>query len=136
MSSSADADRQSLRFSETVAPDSEVLLTYDVPVDMTVEQLEVRIYRGAEFSLEIEPFIDRRKSEDRTRREDLITYRGSEFVAGDADKFSFDVSKSVEEGQEIGIEARNKADAYAYDFVVDLSLERAGGLSRILGGVF
>lgn len=135
MSSNADADRESLRFSEDVPPGETQVLTYEAPADLTIERMEVRIYRGAEFALEIEPFVDVRRGEDRSRREDIVVYRGSEYIAGDADKFRFDVSKSVKEGQTIGVEVRNRADEYSYHYVVDMSLERAGGLSRLIGGI-
>jgi len=132
---SSEKERRSLRFSDTVDPGDSDIFTFETERDCTVERMEVRVYRGAEFDLLIEPFVDRNKSNDRRRREDIIVYRGSEIIAGDADKFQFDVSKSVQDGQEIGVEVTNQDGEYAYDFVVDMTLEYAGGLSRILGGV-
>ncbi len=137
--SSTDEDRRSIRFAEGVGPDSSIVETYEVDRDLTVEQLRVRIYRGAELDLEVSPFVDREKADDRQRREPLIVYRGSEYIAGDGDTFVFPVSVSVEEGQQLGVKVVNQDDTYSYDFSVDMTVDPAGGSSRLvslLGGVF
>jgi hypothetical protein len=139
MPSTSRQPRESVRFSEDVAPDSSVTLTYEVPEDATVEQLRVRIYRGAELDLEVEPFIDRSRDTRREQREPLVTYRGREFIVGDGDEFVFPLSLDVQEGEVLAVEVRNQDGTYSYDFSVDLELEYAGGTSRIvevIGGWF
>lgn len=138
--SSANEDRRSIRFAEDVGPDSTVIETYEAPHDLTVEQLTVRIYRGAELDLQVFPFVDRDRSDDRQQREPLVVFRGKEFIDGDGDTFEFPVSVSVKEGQEIGVEVENVDSTYTYDFAAEVTVDPVGGLQRsttsFLGGLF
>jgi hypothetical protein len=128
----SDPPRNSLRFSDSVATDSGVVLTKELERDATVERVDVRVYRGAEFALEVEPFVDREKDPDRTQREPLLTYRGRQFVAGDGDRFQFPVSRDVKSGQTVGVQATNQSSNFAYDFNTTLILEHAGGTRRAI----
>jgi hypothetical protein len=69
-----------------------------------------------------------------------VTFVGKDYVDGDGDKFVFQTSDAVEDGQSIGVEVTNQSDQYAYDYSVDVTLDYAGGTDRtlfsVLGGVF
>jgi hypothetical protein len=120
-------NRRSVRFAEHVDPDSTVTLTKQIEEDATVEQLTVRVYRGAELALQVYPFVKREG-----RRFPLIDFNGKSFVDGEGDKWQFDVSESVETDDLVGVEVTNTATDYGYDFSTDVSLDRAGGSSRVV----
>ncbi|QGX95003.1 hypothetical protein EI982_09470 [Haloplanus rallus] len=128
----ADERRDTIHFSESVDPGETITLTKEMDRDATIETIEVRIYRGAEFALQATPFKDVEPSSDTERRVPLLTYRGREYIAGDADRFSFPVAREVREGRTVGVEVENTADQYAYNFNVSIVVEYAGGASRIL----
>jgi hypothetical protein len=133
-SSDSDDSRTSIRFADRVDPDDSVTLTHTVEEAATVEQMTVRIYRGAEHDLHVEPYIDRSRG-DREQREPLVTYQGKEFIDGDNDFFEFPLSREIEPDQNIGVEVSNLESQYGYDFAVDLVVDRAGGTTRILPGI-
>jgi hypothetical protein len=130
----ADERRDTFHFSESVSPDESVTLTKEMDRAATIERIDVRIYRGAEFALQVQPFKDVEPSSDTERRVPLLTYRGRDFVAGDGDRFSFPVAREVRNGRTVGVEVTNTADDFAYDFNVSIIVEYAGGLSRVLRG--
>lgn len=131
----ADERRDTFHFSDSVGPGESVTLTKEVERAATIERIDVRIYRGAEFALEVQPFKDVEPSGDTERRVPLLTYRGRGYIAGDADRMSFPVAREVRNGREVGVEVTNTADNYAYNFNVSMVVEYAGGLSRIFGGI-
>lgn len=133
MPSATDEPRESLRFAESVSPDSTVQQTYKVPRDATIESVDVRIYRGAELALQVRPFLKTGVSGAR-REHDLVLFQGKEFIDGDGDHWTFSVSESVTQNDIIGVEVENKSSTYSYDYAVDVELDAAGGTSRF-GGV-
>lgn len=126
--------RDTIHFSESVAPGSSVTLTKQMENAATIERIDIRIYRGAEFALEVEPLKFPEQGEQ-SRREPLLRYRGREFVAGDGDRFSFPVAREVDPDQELGVEVRNTASDFSYDFNVAIIVEYAGGSERTVGGL-
>lgn len=138
MSSTTRQGRDSVRFATSVGPNSTEVLNYEVPEDVTVERLSVRIYRGAELELRLSPFVDRDRADDRERREPLVTFEGKQYIDGDDDFFEFDLAIPVEEGQEIGVEVENLDGTYTYNFSAIVELDSAGGLDRVfnvIGGL-
>jgi hypothetical protein len=134
MSSSESSEtRDSVRFAERVDPDDSISLSYEVVEDATIEEMRVRIYPGPEHDLRIFPYVDRGKGE-RSRREELVEFRGKEYIDGNGDHFKFPISVDVEEEQTIGVDVENLEVEYAYDFVVDFDLDHAGGTSRFIPG--
>jgi hypothetical protein len=125
--------RRPVRFASTVAPGDTDTYSVEVEQAATVEDMTVRIYRGAELSLHILPFVER-GAENRRSRIPLVEFRGKDFIDGDGDFFEFGLSEAVEENDVVGVEVTNTADEYAFDFAVNMSLDRAGGSSR-LGGL-
>ncbi len=59
-------------------------------------------------------------------------------IVGDADHWSFDTDVPVERNDEIGVEVHNATgdlpddQQFAYDYVVDITLDYEGGTSRFL----
>lgn len=131
--------RDTIHFSESVAAGATDELTKEMERDATIERIDIRIYRGAEFALEVELFKHPQPGET-SRKEPLLQYRGRQYVAGDADRFSFPVAREVESGQELGVEVRNTAGSFSYDFNVSLIVEYADGSNRtvssLIGGIF
>jgi len=130
----ADERRDTFHFSDSVEPGASRKLTKEMERAATIERIDVRIYRGCEFALEVQPFKDVEPDDETERRVPLLTYRGRDYVAGDGDRFSFPVAREVRSGRSIGVEVTNTADDFAYDFNVSVVVEYAGGLSRVLRG--
>jgi hypothetical protein len=126
--------RSNLRFADRVDPDSTVTLTHEMENPATIEQLTVRIYRGAELDLHVVPFVEADGS-----RFPVVTFRGKDFIDGDGDKWVFDAVEQVEPGDVVGVEVENQSTDYGYDFAADFAVDRAGGTDRlasIIGGWF
>lgn len=122
---------RSIRFAESVDPGETVTLTKDVEQDATVEEVTVRIYRGAELALHVQPFV---KRDD--RRFSLVEFQGKEYVDGDGDFWEFRTLEAVEKEDVIGVEVENTAADYTYDFACNMSVDREGGTSRALTALF
>lgn len=132
---STSDNRRSVRFAEHVNAASTITLTKTVEQDATVEKLTVRIYRGAELALQLEPFVKRDGREFA-----LVEHQGKQYIDGDGDFFEFPVSESVETDDEVGVRVTNEAADYGYSFALDVVLDREGGTARSLtsfiGGLF
>ncbi len=127
--------RRTISFADSVSPGSTVRLSKEVESPGTVTNLLVRIYRGAELDLQVDPFHKPVAGSD----ESLITFRGKQFVDGDGDKFEFSLSEPIREGSEIGVNVRNLDPDFAYDFSTIMTVEHFGGTQRttsLLGGLF
>lgn len=125
-----DDSRNNLRFAESVPPDDSVQLTYDVDREATIDEVDVRIYRGPELDLEVRPFVV-----DGDHEVPLVTFIGKDYIDGDGDFFEFALSEPVTPGETLGVEVVNRDTEYAYDFSVDISLDHAGGTSRSATGL-
>lgn len=129
---------RSIRFAESVDPGSTVTLTKSVEEAASVEEVAVRIYRGAELALQVQPFVKRND-----RRFELVEYHGKDYVDGDGDFWEFTVSEGVEKDDVVGVEVENISPDYAYDFACHLKMDREGGterpatsfIDRLLGGM-
>jgi len=126
----ASETRRSVRFAENVDPGDNVNLSKEIETAATVEQVTVRIYRGAELDLHVQPYVERGG-----RRTSLVEYQGKDYVDGDGDFFEFPVSEGVERRDQLGVDVENQATDYAYDFSVDVVLDRAGGTSRVVNWI-
>jgi hypothetical protein len=122
------ARRVSRRFSATANPGEKDELTHEVTADATVEQLDVRFYRGPQLDLEIRPRIE---TED-GRRVDLVDLIGRNVIVGDDDHFRFYPSEQVREGDLLVVEFENTDSTWTYDVTVDMTLDRLGGVKRTL----
>lgn len=128
MSSNDSESRRSIRFADTVDPGQTIEETWSVENAATVEGIDVRIYRGAELDLHVRPWVSRAGS-----RFDLIQFLGKDYVDGDGDHWEFPVSEAVDVEDEIGVTVTNEDDQYQLDYAVDVTLDRAGGVSRFGG---
>jgi len=136
LSPNTSEDRKSHRFSTSVASDDTEELTATAQADATVEQVAVRFYSGPRLDLHVKPFIRRQVTPNRTTTEDVVELHGKEYIDGNDDLWVFDVSKTVEEDDEFGVEVTNTdTDGNDYDFVADMELDRAGGPNRPFSGL-
>jgi len=114
-----------VRFSDTVPPDSTRTYSRAIEEPATAEQLSVRFYQGPELELEIRPL--RQRESDALPLIDLV---GRDVVVGDDDVFDFEVSEPLEEGDELVMEVTNNSTEYAYDFNADVAIDYLGGTER------
>lgn len=120
------------RFSTTVGPGADGELTADAERDATVERVDVRFYAGPRLDLKLVPFV----RTERGDRVELIDVTGREAIVGDNDVFEFEVSEPLDSTDVLGVAFDNTDEENAYDFVVDLQIDREGGQNRVFGGVF
>lgn len=127
--------KDSWRFANRVGPGGEDDLQREVEVGATVEEVTVRIYRGAELDLRVTPYVAYNVDQGRAQKMPLVTFvdGGKSFIDGDGDRWTFPVSIPVEEGDVLGVEANNKDPNNGYDYAVDLSVDKAGGKERVAG---
>ncbi|ELY69330.1 hypothetical protein [Natrinema versiforme] len=122
--------KETKRFSVSVGPGETATASTTLDYDATVEEIDVRIYQGAENEIGVVPY--RIRDADQLTLVDLI---GKSKIYGDGDYWTFNVAESVEEGDEIGIEVEHEADSYQFDVDVDVTLDQAGGASRVLSAI-
>jgi hypothetical protein len=103
-------------------------MSLTVPSDSTLERVAIRIYVGAELSLQLEPYILR----SRNTREEMICFvnAGKTVIDGDDDKFEFDVSIPMWQGDQICLRYANLDPVNAYDFAMDIELDARAGAER------
>jgi hypothetical protein len=122
--------RDNLRFADSVDPDDSLTLTHEMEEPATIEQLMVRIYRGAELDLQVVPFV--KQGGDDGSRHPVVTLRGKDYIDGDGDKWQFSAVEQVQPGDLVGVEVTNTNSEFAYDFASDFTIDRAGGTTRSL----
>jgi len=123
--------RVSRRFSTRAAPGEKDDLAIEIVEDATVEEVTVRFYPGPQLDLEIRPFVE----PDEGNRVSIIDLVGRQNIIGDDDVFEFHVSEAIERGDVIGVEYNNTDPDNGYDVIVDMEIERAGGVKRIMDTV-
>jgi len=125
--------KDSLRLAGRVGPGGDDELRHSVQVSATIEEVTVRIYRGAELDVQVTPAVAYDADEDRASNIPLITFvdGGKQFVDGDGDRWDFPVSVPVTEGDEIVVEVENQDPDNGYDYAVDVVLEKAAGSTRL-----
>lgn len=126
------ASKRPLRFGTTIGPGEIDHISHEVEEPATIEDMTIRFYQGPELAVRVRPRRIRTNSP-----KDLVTYRGKQFIDGDGDKWEYDVSEPVEQGDEIEVEIENVADPdpevdLTYDVTVEMHLDREGGASRFL----
>lgn len=127
------ASREAASLSDHVpAATTEQVLTLTVERPATVERVALRIYQGAQLDLEIRPYIRRKNNTEQP----LIELVGKEYIDGDDDLYVWDISRPLEDNEEIVFSATNNDGSNAYDYRVNLDLDYADGASRFLGGLF
>lgn len=138
--------KETIRFSSSVAPGITETETMVLAEDATVEQVDVRFYRGPELYLEVLPFVQEGLDSERVEREPLVEVFGRTAVIGDSDHFVFQTDVPVRQEEILGVEVANTTDQLAddqqhsYDYIVDITVDYEGGTSRwlpsFLSGVF
>lgn len=132
-STRSDGDKEGVTLSDRVpANTTDQEVTLEITQEATIERMSVRIYTGAELSLELYPFIRR----DDNSTQPVIEMVGKSYVDGDDDYHEWDLSRGLEAGDELVIQATNNDGSNAYDYRVNVDIDYANGLSRFLGGVF
>lgn len=126
-------NKKAVRFEANVSPGESLALTREIDEPATVEQCIVRFYRGPELAVQVRPL--RIPDNGNGRPQPLVDIVGSESIIGDGDKWIFDVSEPVEKGDVLEMQVENTATDdpqldLTYTVVIDLSLDREGGVLR------
>jgi hypothetical protein len=125
-------NREVIRLALQVAGGVSDTIEFTVPGDCTVERLAIRIYEGAALLLQLKPFIKRAGSEI---REPLVRYAksGKQYIDGEDESYKWTMSIPAGVDDVIGVDYVN-SDADAHDFAVDVELDYAAGIYRMLEG--
>lgn len=113
-----------------IDPNTTEFIRYEVGSDATIENFTVRIYPGAGFALRLRPKVV--KSENNAYP--LIRTRGKNYIDGDDEKYEWDLSEPVEQGDEIVVEAENLASESEYNFRANADIDERGGTLSWFGG--
>lgn len=109
-------------------------VTKEVPFDGTVERVTLWSVPGSEDALELRPIIISGDSET-----SALAYgeqdHAENFVTGEPDDTPYRISKSVTQGDEVGVLVNNNSTQYPYRFRVQFEIDYAGGIKRVLGGI-
>jgi hypothetical protein len=106
--------------------------SYTTGKDATVEQVDVRIYPGAGLALRLEIL----HVDDQTGTESpLVRTRGKDYIDGDDDTYSFNISEPIKQDDEIKVRATNLADSEEYNFRVNFDVDERAGTRSLLGEV-
>jgi hypothetical protein len=119
--------RTTTRFADNVSAGGNKKLEKTVDTEATAEEIYIRFYPGPENDLEIE--IERERENDTLP---LIDLKGRSVITGDNDEYSFDIAESLQEGDNVKVTANNTDQNNSYDFVVDVTIDRAGGTGRVI----
>lgn len=132
--------QETIRFSTSVAAGESKTLTKRMEADATVEEVEVRFYRGPELAVSVEPFRLKGDLHGSQERRSLVELVGRDVIVGDADNFPFDVgAEPVERNEAIGVEFVNNAEpdpelSLEYDVHVDMTIDKEGGVTSTSSG--
>lgn len=126
---------------ETVVLQSEVpasttswkeIASWTVPADATIESLRVWHVPNSEDALKTQPKVSREGSE--THIPEYADEGGEFFLTGEPDGSPVSTGEPVSQGDNIMVRAKNENTNYAYRFRIEVTVDYAGGLSRVLGG--
>jgi len=124
--------REALHFRRTVSPSTSGRDKFSVRKPFSIEKMMARFYVGQELDMEVDPFI---LNPDTGQRYELVRYPAQATkIAGDDDDYEFSISQPVEEEWEIVIDYENLNSTNSYDYVVNMDVDYAGGVSRMIFG--
>lgn len=132
----AQVTRKGYNFSSTVNADSTEIEKVVAKHDATIEHVHTRFYPGQQLDLQLKLQV---VAQDGTKKEIVDPVGERSYVAGDDDKFNWDISVPVEKGDTIRVVAQNVETQYDYDYVANMEVDRLNGLERItskLGDLF
>ena len=115
-------------------PDSSEYEEIEIEEAGTVERLALRIYPGAEATLELVPLLVSGGS-----TVPLIDLVGQSFVDGDDDHWEWDLVQPVEQGDRVRVRARNRDPDHPHRWRAVVEVDHHSGSSRFidsLTGVF
>lgn len=132
MSSNTDS-RDSRRLSGDVAPGDTETWTWELDQDATVEEVAVRFYPGPQLDLHVIPFAEV-NGPSGTRRRRLVNFaeedQAKEYIDGNDERLTYDVSQPVERTEVVGVEVENLDDQHKYDCAMDVTVDYEGGTNR------
>lgn len=105
-------------------------LTLPIDAPGTVEKLKLRIYAGAENDLHLRPQIKANNAYS-----NLLDYAGKDYVDGDDDTWTWDLSEPIRKDEELVIRYDNKDGANAHNFRATFSVDHLGGVERAVSAV-
>jgi len=115
-----------LHFGRKVGASTSGTETYQVKKDATLEQLEIRIYSGAEDTLRLNVY--KKDDETDTKKQVVETPDEQEFIGGNEDFFTFRTSTSLTSEDKIIVDYENTDGSNPHRYKVNMELDRTGGV--------
>lgn len=126
-----DKDVKPLHFARKVSAGTSGTFTYNVRKDGTIENLDIRIYSGAEDELEIDVYVVNQESG--LRRKVVETPDDQSYIGGNEDFFQFRASQEVTSDDQIEIDYNNTDGNNPHRYKINVEIDRTGGtLSNLL----
>jgi len=117
------------RFAGEVGAGGDADESTTVEADATVEEVAVRFYPGPRLDLHVTPYLERGNGAN-ANRIPLVNFHGKDYVDGDDDLWVFPISEPVEQGDTLGVFVNNTEPEHAYDYAVNMTLDREAGVQR------
>lgn len=118
---------EAVTFGEVVQPGSDVTRTYGADGAATVERIKIVTFPGQEKALKITPQI-REKGSGRVRS--LV--QGDGTFSGDGEIFEIDLSKPIQDDEELVLTVDNTATTEPYSYRFTAEVDYRNGLSGVV----
>lgn len=124
-------DVKPLHFGRKVGASSSGTERYNVKKNGTIEKIAIRIYSGAEDTLQLNVFKD--NDEVDNLQKIIETPDDQNFIGGNEDFFTFEISEEVTQEDEIVVEYDNTDGSNPHRYKINMEIDRTGG---ILSNIF
>jgi len=118
-------DIKPLHFGRKVGASTTGKETYDVKKDGTLEEVEFRIYSGAEDTLKLNIYVI--NDETDSKRQIVETPDQQDFIGGNEDFFTFRTSEELTNNDKIVVEYENTDGSNPHRYKVNMEIDRTGG---------
>lgn len=124
------SSRKPLHFARNVGAGASGEAEHTLNRDATIERVLTRFYPGAELDLHLNLWLEKKES---NKRIPLVELTGDkDHIAGDDDDFEWQPAIRAEKDDKIIVEYDNTDATNAYDYVVNLDIDRMNGMKRAL----
>lgn len=132
---SLQESRHGLTFARQVPANEDDRVAYEIREDATVEDVQARIYQGAENTLRLNIQHIPTSGSPVSIVEPADDGDGKGWIDGDDDDYRWSVSVPVERGDELVVDYENRDANNAHNFRVNMDIDYMGGTERLIAGI-
>jgi hypothetical protein len=128
---SITSSRKPLHFARNVGAGSSGEDSHKLSRDATIERVMTRFYAGQELDLRINLWLEKKDGDKRIPIVETTGSTGSKsHIAGDDDDYEWTPAIRAEQGDKIIVDYDNTDATNAYDYVVNMDVDRMNGMRR------